>query len=154
MRFFGVVLLTAVLVADLPAQGPRLEPGARVRVTTRTSGIVRQRGELRQLTTDSIVVQFDRSATAIAIPVARLSRLEVATLRSRGSSAARGALIGLASGLVIGAVGGLMFESGTCEDCVSPLIGVAAGGAAGLLVGSIAGASRRGERWQVVPLRP
>ena len=157
MRLTILVLLLGVFagsVTPLVAQTTgQLQVGARVRLVSLEGK--RTTGTLAGFTADS--VSLVSSAHAVAFD--QLSKVQV----SGGKRRLRGAMIGGALGLVIGAVGGGLAGSAIyrearsdCENVVCVVVtdphigaaaGVYAGGALGLLTGAIVGSMLKNERW-------
>jgi len=155
-----ITLLGAALPPTLTAQAdslaPRLAPGTRVRV----SSVARQRpltGLVLASTRDSLLVRAEGTDDTASFAVARLSRLEV----SAGSHTQRklGAKIGLASGMLLGAIVGFAsYRDPHCQGegfCIDfgpgfdAMAGAVTFGAAGTLVGFLVG-TRSFERWVTV----
>jgi hypothetical protein len=157
MRPTILVLLVGAFagsVTPLTAQTTgQLQVGARVRLVSLEGK--RTVGRLAGFTDDS--VSLVSSAHAVAFD--QLSKVEV----SGGKRRLRGAMIGGALGLVIGAVSGGLAGSALyrearsdCDNVVCVVVadphigaaaGVYAGGALGLLTGALVGSMVKNERW-------
>ena len=150
LLFGGFVGSMSPLAAQTPGQ---LQVGARVRLVSLEGK--RTTGTLAGFTADS--VSLVSSAHAVAID--QLSKVQV----SGGKRRLRGAMIGGAVGLALGAVSGGLAgaaiyrearsdcDNVVCVVVVDPHIGAAAGvyagGALGLLTGAVVGSMVRSERW-------
>jgi hypothetical protein len=162
-------LVIAPAGADAPEPVVWLSPGQRVRVMAPSAGIINQTATVVGMARDSIVLQWLRSGpsdagrapdtTRRALLVRSLGSLEIS--RGTGPDPARGALWGLAVGVIGGAVwggmqectGGLMgsdffgSSSGACT-AFGAIGGAMAGAVAGALVGQFL---LRSEHWERVP---
>ena len=164
MRFSPTVLalLTLLPCAAAHTQGPVPAPGAKVRVTERRpSGRVHS-GKLVSLDRDTLVIMeteyvknlTTRSYVTVTTKVATamIARLEVRN--GRKPAALRGAAIGAGVGALTGVVAGLAMDRNDCF--CEPGAGTAAGvglvlGAAGAVVGALAGAVIGTDRWVLQP---
>jgi hypothetical protein len=147
--------LPQVLLGQTSASA-RLNPGARVRVTLaqekpRTAVIVGQRA-------DTLLVRWLDVADTAAVPLARMSGLEVSTGHHRSvlKSAGMGALIGATAGALVGIVTFSPCEGWGCltqpgDRSESALWGGVGGATVGLLTGSLLGL-RTHENWERVSL--
>jgi hypothetical protein len=130
----------------------RLEPGQRVRVTAPTISSTQIVGAFAHMAADTLVVETD--GRAWHFPRASLTRVDVN--RGQKSNAGRGALFGFLIGAGIGAVA--LGSSSLCAETLEvpagrcALIGAGGGGVGGLLLGTIAGALIKTDRWQEVPV--
>ena len=141
-----IILAVALLVGDAaaaqdvpPATPPPAAPplGARLRVTTASATLT---GSLVRLTDDSLLLR-GRDARALGVARADVIRLQIS---ERARSRKKAVLIGLASGAVLGAVGGRAAVHG--RECLPDLAGVihcsderGAGTAVGAIVGGLVG---------------
>lgn len=152
-------LLSVALALPLAAQSSELQPGARVRVEA--PGIVAGtfEGTIVQRLTDTLVIGAS-NASAIHIPMSRISSLEI----SRGKSRSDGALAGMKWGVPIMAATGAAFgiaavNSDNCRTC-EPFSGGEAVAATAVfaLVGAIYGAGIGAligrEHWETFDLAP
>ena len=149
----------ATLVGQAAPAAGTLTPGARVRISNtgsdpRVATVVAHRG-------DTLLVQWPEFTSAVAVPLAGISRLEVSTGRHR--RVLKKMFVGTAAGGVTGALlGAASYEP--CEStefmgCFlepknrmeSAAWGGGVGGALGLVIGSLAGLVRH-EGWKRVSL--
>lgn len=152
--------LVLCLLAGLPVvgdaqAGPVLAPGARVRVKATGSRAEWVRGELVNLTSDSVSIRVAEGADTV-----RLSRSAVAQVQiSQGIHArtGHGALLGLGIGAGAGLLLGVAAAAEGCTDFCEISIGpedvlaiTALLGGAGAGIGALIGAVSHGERWQRV----
>jgi hypothetical protein len=149
----------ATLVSQEAPTAATLASGARVRITNagsepRIATVVARQG-------DTLLVRWPEFASAVAVPLAEISRLEVSTGRHRR------VLKGMALGTAAGGVTGALLGAASYEPCestefmgcfLSPesrmqsaAFGGVVGGALGLVVGSLAGLARH-ENWKRVSL--
>ena len=158
-----VLSLTAVIAllasaAPLHAQqsAPEIEIRAGSRVRLDAPGIVGDHmvATVISRTADTLTVAAP-NASPIAVPISRITRLEV----SRGDSRSAGALHGLKWGIPIGAAFGVLGLAlvDDCETCGSPpnraaIVPAFAG--AGAFYGLVIGAIVQHERWAPFALTP
>ena len=153
-----VTVASTVVVASAAAQADHGSLiGKRIRVTTpSTIATGDQRGarplvvvgELIGTSDSTLSLRREATENEVIIPLSRVQRLEMSTGSSRGASAGKGALLGLAVGGVLG-----FATAGNCSAtemiCVErpegALIAGVVGATAGALIGLIAGG---GERWK------
>ena len=145
---FVLVCIFGGAPIQIAAQEPSsLEPGVRVRVTALDCGLRERATEFRALRADALVLETTEC------PLASVTHLDVS--RGRKSHVMRGALIGLAAG-VMGTVIGCIGENCEWDDDGVPVdvgppfpfrIGLAGG-----VVGGIAGYFIKTERWEEVTL--
>jgi hypothetical protein len=114
-RRWSAVLATMIVAlsaaAPARAQLTEMQPGARVRI--QAPGIVAGRYVGTVLTRGADTVELGAPGTApIKVPFSRITSVEV----SRGSSRSLGALRGLAWGVPIGLVVGVVAAAGTDDD--------------------------------------
>ncbi len=146
-------LILAFLVSfnsPIPAQEP-VRTGDRIRVTAQ--GIKRTTGTLRAV--DQRLVMLGGSGSpAIQIPRDSITKLEVS--RGKRSNITAGILVGTGAGLLLGAAFAVLAVdaggSSEISNQEAAAIFAALGGSAGLLIGTIVGASTKTERWQEIPL--
>ena len=127
-------LFSLVAFPPLEAQSP-LRPGARVRLTAPSLGLVDHRGRVGDMRSDTIDVG------SMAIPLASVTRLEVGRMRPKGMAV--GAGIGLGVALAIGGEYSktlLPFAIAGAAIGASPRYALKYGGV-GALVGAAAGAA-------------
>ena len=145
----------AVLAGQAAVPTTLLRPGARIRITQagenpRVAILVAQNSE-------EIVVQGPRGANDDAVPLDRITQLEVSTGRHRN------VLRGLALGVGIGGAAGLILGAAAYEPCTgmcimapkdrgeSAALGGVVLGTLGLVVGGLVGLASH-DTWQRVPL--
>ena len=142
--------LSALAVGSIVAQEqPRVQPGARVRVTAAHLPLGRQIGTLAHIDADTLIVDSTRVA------VQSVRKLEVSTARRSHwrLGAGIGFLVGASAGVIAVASSGedvFCGELASGAQCV--LLGAGFLGAVGIPVGAIVGALVRTDRWQEVPL--
>ena len=152
-------VLVALSAAPARAQLTEMQPGARVRIEA--PGIVAGRYVGTVLTRGADTVEIGAPGTApLTVPFSRITSVEV----SRGSSRSLGALRGLAWGVPIGLVVGVVAAAGTdgdpycfdsCTTSGSYKAGiVAASTLAGALWGAGIGAIVGRERWERFEIAP
>jgi hypothetical protein len=146
----------ASLVAQDVAKLP--EAGQRIRVSASALGIAELAGTLVSLGPDTLVIAA--AHRQLEIPTSAVTRIDVS--RGRKSTAGKGALIGVAGGLLVGGAIGYI----SCSAAVSPatcfesqegaqlgfLLMTAGGGALGALTGALVGSSIRRDRWEPMDL--
>ena len=161
MRLYLVVSFTLLTFASSPllAQSglaySELQPGARLRVAA--PGVVagRYEGTLLSRTADTLRLGSANGAP-VAIPIARLTSLEV----SRGKSRTAGALRGIMWGAPIGLAAGVLSASAVTGDCIGCTDDYSKGGwialstLSGALWGAGIGALVGRERWDEFQLAP
>lgn len=159
-RLIAVLLLLVLthpgaLVGQAATPALLVQPGARVRIS--------QPGEDPRIaivvayTADSLVVQGAEFENDVALPLTRISRLEV----SAGSH--RNVVNGMLLGTLIGGTAGFILGVATYEPCTgfclftpdsrstSGAVGAALFGVLGFTVGSLVGLQSH-ETWQQVPV--
>lgn len=167
MRRLTPVVWCLVLLALAPprpaecTQGPRVHPGARVRVDAYSLGD-RLTGTLVRWEDETLVVSMDGDAPGLAllVPVDSLSRIDV--LHERRMTA-EGFLVGGLAGTLLGALASpdIVDENGDCTTVyclayhVSPHMEtrMAVLGGVGALVGTIIGSETKTASWVAVPLQ-
>jgi hypothetical protein len=123
-------------------------PRSRIRVTSESNKLFNQLGIVSSVRGDSIVLTSDQANRSWTLALTELDRLEVSTGPHRQT--AKGLGIGLLGG---GAVSTLLGVA-ACEDGFVLTKGECVGGAAilgavaGLVIGTIVGASTRSEGWR------
>ncbi len=144
---------TAALAQGVPASIPE---GARVRVyATGARGIM----EFRGLRADTLALRSFDTRSELLLPVSTIQGLYVSRgPRSRPAAAFRGLSIGLAVGGALGAATGLFGDAqatgfGAVSRSERVVIGAVALGALGAAIGTLAGVSRPGEKWERVDLQ-
>jgi len=151
-----IILLAAILASaasgTIAAQDTvRLEPGQRVRVTAPTISRAPIVG-VGHMEADTLVVETDGRT----LHFARASLTRVDVNHGQKSNVGKGALFGFLIGAGVGAVA--LGSNDYCTLEVSPaagscaLIGAGVGGVGGLLVGTVAGALIKTDRWRELPL--
>lgn len=160
--FLAVPLLFSS--TTLSAQdGIPLEVGSRIRITAPDMGIEQRPATVEAVRGNTLVVLAD---STLNVPLASVARLDV--YRGRKSfgvvkGAGYGALIGAGTGLVSGLIYGASNEAecpvidespeGPCPLLYGAVLGLA-GGMTGALVGFVAGALIKTDRWEeVTPAR-
>lgn len=130
-----------------------IDPGARVRVSTRT---VNDRvGLVEEVTADALRIRFDDEALPTNVPLADVTQLEMSLgERSRGQAVWGKAKWGALFGAVPGAISlGLQHEQvGENGSSVgrAMALGAWSGGLLGGLIGATIGALHPGEKWERV----
>jgi hypothetical protein len=148
-------LSASSLVAQTGLAGSELQPGARIRVVA--PGVVagRYEGTLLSRTPDTLRLGSPNGAP-VAIPVARLTSLEVSRGKSRSAGAVRGIMWGAPIGLALGATS----ASSATGDCIGCTKDYSRGGwvalstFGGALWGAGIGALIGRERWDGFQLAP
>ncbi len=154
-----VAILAFVPLTRITAQEPPpVKVGDRVRVTAPALGIRKQAGRFEALRADTLVVAVADST--MTFPVASVTRLEVS--RGQKSRMGLGAGIGLLGGGLLGYLissglgshGGCTEGGGFLEPTREQCIGLSTVGGAvvGTLLGLVAGALTKTDRWREVPL--
>jgi len=158
------VLAALTMAPSVPAladgQSLPLTAGARVRVTAASADLDKQVATIAEVRGDSIVLDVDGLAHPVAI--SDLQRLEVSIgKRTRVTrDAGIGAAIGFAAGALIGAASYEECVPQSFLDCFmvpgsrgdAALLGGAAGGTVGLVLGALVGMGDRTDRWQALTL--
>ena len=155
----GLAFVSAVgsnVVAQTPA---RLESGARARLVTPSLPAGQQIVQIEATANDTIVFRSENYPVNRSLALSEISAVDVSVGRRRQT--ARGALIGLGSGIALGAISGYVtFEP--CEGwCIlgpttrggSVAWGATAGGVLGLVAGTTIGFFTKSEKWQRVHTR-
>jgi hypothetical protein len=140
-------LAIAPLATIASQEPPAIKSGDRVRVTAPTVSAGPLVGTVLTLESDSLVVQGGINAWRLSL--ATITHLD----RSRGRRSHT--LLGAGIGLLVGAgVGALVAGNDAgCEiDLACAAIGAGIVGGGGALIGAVAGALVRTERWAEVPL--
>ena len=171
MKRINIVLVVALLLIAAPsfAQVARVRPNDRVRVSTvgdRTVGKVVSIGEMlvvRVIHKAPVVTHVGYRAhlassgeTLVEIPLSTVTKLEKSGGRKRN------ALNGALTGLLVGGAAGVLTGFAAGDDEPGTFIAFTAGekatlggvllGGTGLVVGAVAGALMRTEKWDSVPL--
>ena len=141
-----LAFLSMVGVASAQSAQP-VATGARVRVTTlnNPSAVI---GELVAVNDSALLIRRQLDSSDVSVPRSLVHRLEVSRGTSRGASARKGALIGLAIGGVVGFAAG---EDCSSEDFIcfdrgsTAAIGMMSGVSIGGLIGLVTGGA---ERWR------
>ncbi len=109
-------------------------------------------GSFLAMTSDTLLISDDRG-DSIHCPLASVSRLELS--QGQKWKTGKGALIGFGVGAVLGGliVGIHCSTQDDCQTSTAYAAGAGIFGAAGTLIGAIAGGMIQEERWQEVPLR-
>ena len=149
----------AALLGQAAPTAATLAPGARVRITTSSSG--RQIGTVVARQGDTLLVRWPEFTNAVAVPLDGISRLEVSTGRHRRvvKGLVLGSAVGSATGALIGAATYEPCEATELFDCFlepesrmqSAVVSGVVGGVLGLVAGSLAGLARH-EKWKQVSL--
>lgn len=160
----GPGVLAAVAAAPAAAQPPAapmapiVDSGAVVRVRAPGAGLRGQRLTVAALRGDTLLLRGRRPTDAWRVPLADVERLEVRTGRgTRGASARRGALVGLAAGVVptLALYPAARDADRDCSGCFISAQAVLVVFGTGLTAltttaGAIIGHNRPAERWAVV----
>jgi len=144
----AVLFLAPLADAVTQEQPPPLEPGARVRVTVPSRDLTKHVESFRQLRADTLVLE------SMWLPLSDVTRLDL--YAGRQSHTLAGAGIGFLVGAGIGAI--VVASAGdldNCDpfsatECALILGGIPAG--VGLLIGTVAGALSKTDKWEEVPL--
>jgi len=159
MARVGLLILASLLGSSAAlGQAAQLSipQGARVRVIANDArGILRFEG----LRADTLVLRYPDTDGPLLLPVGTVQRLSVSGgRRSAGAGALRGLGIGLGVGVAGGAVIGAL--SPVNEDAFievsrgeSVVIGAILFGGIGAVIGTLAGVSKPGEKWERVDLQ-
>lgn len=143
--------------------GEALHAGARVRLFLKPTPehVTRERimGLLMGIDEDSVVVNVGPGLPGRAVAIDAVQSFSVA--RGRKSSAGKGALIGLASGVAGGVIAGqIVCSDGQCEDAEGPGISnmipaalAVGGGLFGTGMGALIGGRFHSDRWERVSVR-
>ena len=148
-----IVAIGCLLPAPLSAQAiPAFDVGSRIRVWGSDMRTVT--GRVEASTSDTLLLQPDGKTVAVSIRVATLTRIDISGgMRSRKTSAWRGARWGAAIGGVPGAISlGLQHEQvgGGTSVAKAAALGAWSGGLFGGLIGAAVGALFPGEKWERV----
>jgi hypothetical protein len=156
----GCLALLAVARPALCAQGPRIEPGTRIRFDAASLGL-RLTGTLVAIEPATLVVALDGDAPGLAVIVPKDSVSAFAVYRER-RMIAEGMLIGILAGAAVGALASPEWvdDNGDCTTvlCVAYEISeetdtrMVVLGIAGAALGAIAGSSAETTGWVKVPL--
>ncbi len=150
MNALGIASIASVLalaaVADLAAQQDTLvATGVWVRIWTAPRAGDPLTGSLKNVTSDSLVLELDDSGQSVALARADVAKLEVS--QGRNDYALVGAGLGLLVGAAVGwEIGG---DVGDIGDGVFVLLGITTGGA---VLGAVIGSKIGGENWEEVPI--
>jgi len=159
----SILIAVAVLgasVSSVDAQTPaRLESGARVRLVAPAIPVGEQIVRIEGTANDTLVFRSERYPVTRSLALSEISSVDVSLGQRRRT--ARGALIGLGTGVMAGAIVGYMtFEpcEGWCMFEPTTAGGSAAwgglgGGLLGLVAGTTIGFLTKTERWQRVHTR-
>lgn len=159
-RVLSLLAALTILPAATPLRAQQSAPPIEIRAGSRVRldapGVVGKRlvGTVISQTRDTLKVESDAAAT-IAVPVDRITRLEV----SRGNSRSAGAVHGMKWGVPIGLGTGVLLvsfsdECKTCSRQPSAGEGIGTVTAMGAIVGAIAGAIAQHESWAPLTLTP
>ena len=151
-----VVGSASSVVAQTP---PRLESGARARLVTPTLPAEQQIVQIEATTNDTVVFRSESYPVSRSLALSDISAVDVSVGHRRQT--ARGAAVGLGTGIALGAIAGYAtFEP--CEGfCIlgpetrgqSAAWGGVAGGVLGLVAGTTIGFLTKSEKWQRVHTR-
>ena len=146
--------------SGLAAQSlPRLESGARARLVTPTLPAEQQIVQIEATTNDTVVFRSENYPVTRSLALSEISAVDVSVGHRRET--ARGAMIGLGTGIALGAIAGYASYE-PCEGfCIlgpetrgqSAAWGGIAGGVLGLVAGTTIGFLTRSEKWQRVHTR-
>lgn len=153
---FAFTILSSAPSAAVGQQSVDLESGVRARLVSATLPPEQQVVRIVSTTRDTVVFRSERYPVTRSLAVSEISAVDVSLGQRRQT--ARGAGIGLLSGVVIGAVAGYAtFEP--CEGwCLfgpstrsgSVALSATAGGLLGLVAGTTIGFLRKTEKWKRV----
>lgn len=111
-------------------------------------------GTVVTLNADTIVLRHESQTSALAVPLAAVTKLEVSGGRiPRGKNGLKGAGLGLFAGITIGGILGAANTGTDATSKVYVMAGAAFFGTTGLVTGGIIGAVSGNERWEQVPLK-
>ena len=141
-----VLLLTPAAASAQSA--PRLEPGTRVRITLASPTLRRETGTVQALTDTTL--QLSSGSASVAIPLARIERIERSAGRRRSlPGGIAGFVVGAAAGGAVGCLANSddygVFCGGQSDTKVA--VGAAVGGIAGAALGAVLFG---GERWTAI----
>lgn len=160
MRLFSIttfVLVVAVLTADVPSLvgqvAPSIGQGSRVRITSPSLGLNEAVGTVQEATDEAFVIQFEFPRRAGSVERSEIAAMDVSIQGRRKvfKSLGVGLLVGAGSGAMIGLMSGDdkgTFLAFTAEE--KALMGGAALGLVGGVVGLIVGLTRRPDAWSPV----
>lgn len=149
------ILLVGTSVMPRPVEAQRwIASSPRVRVTL--AGAPAVIGSLSQKVADTVEFLPEAGFKPLHIPVARIRRLEIS--RGRSSAAAKGLILGAATGVALAATLALMSPRGSGELTQGQLFVAAATGLGilGMGTGVVVGAFYTVENWEraQLPFRP
>ncbi len=165
MKIIKIVFLTAGLVLatffNLIAQEQmQIKPGDRIRVRIWSEPSKKYVGTLQTFVADTLVLQAKGETAPRLIPLASVKKFEFS--KGKKSKIVTGAVVGFFGGAATGALVGLGLYPFVCEGAEKEedyfcglaifLEGSVVGASAGLLLGTVIGATRRVDRWQAMPL--
>ncbi len=164
------VRIDVVRGAEMPPVAPATAGAAVLPGSTFARRIT---GTLLDAAADTITVRLEGRDTIVTLPRASVARVQVSEgLRSRGSSAARGAKVGVLVGGGLGALAGVLSGDDTCSPSTSPydspyapdfsclfsytkgemvVIGGTVFGVLGAAAGALVGATTPDEIWRTAP---
>jgi hypothetical protein len=146
MRTVGLLaLLLLTPLAGAAAQDVPLQPGRRVRVTVPSAAVSGQQATFQRVSGDTLVL------SSASYAVNDVTRLDVST--GRHGHPWTGMLIGLLGGAAAGAgIAAAAYDSNEDFYALVVLVGAGIGAGSGLLVGAVAGALIKTERWEEISL--
>jgi len=147
-----IALLLSPAAAHSQEPSP-IVPGSRIRITERDTG-GRHSGKVVSAGADTVVLRFDSGGKVATFSLARISGLEVS--RGRKGHVAAGIGIGFLAGVGIGALLGAAFAPASASQTEEGVglyvsLGAGIGAGAGMLLGGVAGASYKSDKWEKVP---
>lgn len=151
-RFLHAALAGVLCVALLLQPGSaRAEseapaPGTRVRLTAPELSDQPLIGTLTALETDAVSLSLDGQTEPTTVPRDAITKWELS--RGKHSNRGKGALIGLATGVVVGVTIGALFPMEDFED--SATVGGISFGAIGAGIGALIGWGHKTERWEEI----
>jgi hypothetical protein len=150
MRFLQVALGLVLFASAAAADEAPLAAGARVRVTLLARQDAPVVGTLLAYRPESLTLAAEPDSAESTFARAAVGKLErsAGTYNNAGKGALYGALLGGASGFLLGT----LFESAVKEgDTEGIAVAVGAGGVVlGGLIGAVVGGGSRHERWETV----
>lgn len=159
LSLFLLSALAQLPVTAISAQQMGLTEGARVRLVSATLPTDHQLARIISASNDTVVFRSDAYPVTRSLALRDIERIEVSTGSHRRTG--KGALIGIAIGVVGGAALGAATFSPCKGFCVLPEtragdagIGAAFFGTLGGLAGAVIGALHTEEDWKPVTLRP
>lgn len=151
IRIRLIFLLVFILTATLSGREDlRLEPGCRIRFSTRESSDDWIIANLVATDTDTLTFSSETGKNPSRVPVSSISKIEV-SLGSKPRTF-RGAAIGFGVGAAVGALLVRGNSENDLSDRDAALLGAGTFSIAGAVIGAVLGARESEEQWQSVDL--